>query len=56
MIRVKIKGTTIFGYVQEDYQEVKLPKIAFFDEEIQEWKRVHKKLIKPAYPRERSPA
>ena len=56
MIRVQIKGTTIVGYVQEDYQEVKLPKIAFFDEEIQEWKRVNKKLIKPTYQKERWPA
>jgi len=56
MIRVQIQGTTIFGYVQENYKESKLPKIAFLDEETNMIKRVNKRLIKTAYPRERPPA
>jgi hypothetical protein len=53
MIRVQIQGTTIFGYVQKNYKDVKLPKIAFLDEETNEVKRINKKLIKSAYPKER---
>lgn len=56
MIRVQIQGTTIFGYVQENYKDIKLPKIAFLDEETNEVKRITKKLIKPAYQKERWPA
>ena len=49
MTRVQIRGTTIFGYVQDNYLDIKLPKIAFLDEETNEVKRVAKKLIRPAY-------
>jgi len=53
MIRVQIQGTTIFGYVQKNYKDVKLPKIAFLDEETNKVKRVAKKLIRPTYPKDR---
>ena len=56
MVRVKIQGTTIFGYVQENYKDIKLTKVAFLDEETNEVKRINKKLIKPAYEKERWPA
>ena len=53
MIRVQIQGTTIFGYVQKNYKDVKLHKIAFLDEETNKVKRVAKKLIRPTYPKDR---
>tara|TARA_R100001510_G_C7531834_1_gene122951 strand:+ start:27 stop:194 length:168 start_codon:yes stop_codon:yes gene_type:complete len=53
MIRVQIQGTTIFGYVQENYKEVKLPKVAFLDEETKNIRRVNKKLIKNTEQKER---
>jgi len=49
MTRVQIRGTTIFGYVQENYQDIKLNKVIFIDEETNQVKRITKKQIRPAY-------
>ena len=49
MIRVQIRGTTIFGYVQDNYLDIKLNKVVFIDEETNQVKRITKKLIRLAY-------
>ena len=49
MTRVQIRGTTIFGYVQDNYQDIKLNKVIFIDEETNQVKRITKKQIRPAY-------
>tara|TARA_R100000654_G_scaffold30731_1_gene55597 strand:+ start:576 stop:743 length:168 start_codon:yes stop_codon:yes gene_type:complete len=53
MIRVQIQGTTIFGYVQENYKELKLLKVAFLDEETKDIRRVDKRYIRVANQKER---
>jgi len=49
MTRVQIRGTTIFGYVQDNYQDIKLNKVVFIDEETNQVKRITKKQIRLAY-------
>tara|TARA_R110002050_G_scaffold143703_1_gene268963 strand:+ start:649 stop:816 length:168 start_codon:yes stop_codon:yes gene_type:complete len=53
MNRVKIQGTTIFGYVREDYKESKLKKVSFLDEETKQVRRITKSLIRETEQKDR---
>jgi len=53
MTRVQIRGTTIFGYVQDNYLDIKLKKIGFLDEETKQTRKVSKNQIRPAYEKDR---
>ena len=53
MNRVQIQGTTIFGYVREDYKDSDKNKVDFLDEETNEVIKVTKNQIKETYQKDR---
>jgi hypothetical protein len=53
MNRVQIQGTTIFGYVREDYKDSDTVKVDFLDEETNQVIKVTKNQIKETYQKDR---
>jgi hypothetical protein len=53
LMRVQIKGTTIFGYVRGDIKDLKRTRVDFLDEETNEIIKVKVTQLRETYQKER---